>query len=207
MPSEDYEIDIKLATEVGGKITEKIGYLAKKYNIYIAIGLLEKENIKLYDTALLFDNKGEIILKYRRINPNWHSKKVSPHLYVEGDNLNWCLTPFGKIAFLICGDMFDERVFKKVKKINPSYLIVPMSRSFGGNCHNKEDWEKSEKWIYTQQVAKIGVTAFIVNAFEQGEDGSFGGSLIVQGGGKILAETEIGKPSILIHKLITTSFF
>lgn len=76
LPSEDYKTDIKLATEIPGEITDKIGHLAKLYNIYIAIGLLEKASMKLYDTAVLFDDTGRIILKYQRINPQWHSRNL-----------------------------------------------------------------------------------------------------------------------------------
>lgn len=112
-----------------------------------------------------------------------------------------CLTPFGKIAFAICGDMFDDRVVKMIKAAKPNYLIVPMSRSFGGDCHDKEEWEKEEKWVYAQQVAKIGVPALLINAFESDKDGSFGGSLIISRDGEIIAETKIGQPSTLISEL------
>jgi predicted amidohydrolase len=76
-----------------------------------------------------------------------------------------------------------------------------MSRSFGGDCHNKEQWVKREKWVYARQVASIGVTSLLINAFEPGEDGSFGGSLIISQDGKIIAETEIEQPSTLIYEL------
>lgn len=202
LPSEDYKTDIKLATGIPGETTDKIGHLAKTYNIYIAIGLLEKAGMKLYDTAVLFDDTGRIMLKYQRINPQWHSRKNPPeNLYVEGTDFNTCLTPFGKIAFAICGDMFDDEVVKMIKEVKPDYLIVPMSRSFGEDCQDKEQWEKEEKWVYARQVAKVSVTTLLVNAFETGEDGSFGGSLIISQDGGIIAETGIGQPYTLISEL------
>lgn len=76
----DCESDIKLAVETPGDITDKIGRLARTAELYIAIGLLEKSQGKLYDTAVLFNDKGEIILKYRRINPQWHSQNVPKNL-------------------------------------------------------------------------------------------------------------------------------
>lgn len=197
LPTEDYKKDISLAVKVPGKLTGRIGAIAKRYRIYIAIGILEKEKEKIYDSAVLFSDTGEIILKYRRINPQWHSRKVSKDLYAEGKDLHVCLTPFGKLAFAICGDIFDNSVLKMLKKEKPDYLLVPMSRSFGGGCFNKEDWERKEKFVYARQIARIGVTTFLVNTFEPGTDGSFGGALIIAQNGRIIAETKIGKPAYL----------
>ncbi len=197
LPTEDYKKNISLAIKIPGKLTGRIGAIAKRYRIYIAIGILEKEKEKIYDSALLFSDMGEIILKYRRINPQWHSRRVPKDLYVEGKDLPSCLTPFGKLAFAICGDIFDNSVVKILKKEKFDYLIVPMSRSFGGSCNNKKDWERKEKFVYARQIAKTGVTTFLVNAFEPIPGGSFGGTLIIAKDGKIIAETEIGRATHL----------
>lgn len=82
---EDYEFDIKLATEIPGDITDKIGKLARTAEIYIAISLLEKSQGKLYDTAVLFNDKGEIVLKYRRINPQWHGQNAPKNPICRGN--------------------------------------------------------------------------------------------------------------------------
>lgn len=197
LPTEDYKKDISLAVKIPGKLTGRIGAIAKRYHIYIAIGILEKRKEKIFDSAVLFSNRGEIILKYRRINPQWHSRRVPKDLYAEGKDLPSCLTPFGKLAFAICGDIFDKSVLKMLKKEKPDYLLVPMSRSFGGGCFNKKDWERKEKFVYARQIAWIGVATFLVNAFEPGPDGSFGGALIIAKDGKIIAETEIGRATHL----------
>ena len=49
--TEDYEADIKLAVDIPGNATDEIGSLAERYGIYVAIGLLERDQEKLYDTA------------------------------------------------------------------------------------------------------------------------------------------------------------
>ncbi|MGQ9535167.1 MAG: carbon-nitrogen hydrolase family protein [bacterium] len=201
LPTEDYKRDYFLATEIPGRIIRKISIIARKYHIFIAIGLLEKDRRKIYDSAVLFNDMGEIILKYRRINHQWHSHEVSKDLYTEGKSLNTCLTPFGKIGFAICGDIFDDRVIKMIKNAKPDFLIIPMSRSFGGGCLNKKDWEKREKFAYACQIARIGVVSLLVNAFEPGPNGSFGGALIIAHDGKIIAETKIGIPSYLYKML------
>ena len=201
LPSEDYKTDIEMATEIPGGITDKVGHFSKADVLYIATGLLERRDGRLYDTGILFDDMGKIILKYRRINHQWHSQNVSKNLYVEGTEFNTCSTVFGKIAFAICGDVFDDKIVRIIKEAKCDYLIVPMSRSFGEDCHNKEQWKKEEKWVYARQVARIGVTTFLINAFEPEKNGSFGGSLIISQDGDIITETEIGQPSTLFYEL------
>ena len=162
--TEDYEADIRLAVDIPGNIADEIGSLAQRYGIYIAIGLLEREQGKLYDTAVLFNGDGEIILKYRRINPKWHSPNSPKNLYVEGVGFSVASTPLGKIAFAICGDMFDDTVISMIQTAEPDYLIVPLARSFAD--YTQDWWEEEEKWVYAQQIAKIGMTSFIINSFE-----------------------------------------
>lgn len=203
LPTEDYSKDIRMAVEIPGRITKRLARLAKKYNIYIAIGLLERDKNKLFDTAVLFSNTGEIVLKYRRINPQWHSRRIDKRLYCEGKSFKICSTPFGKVGFAICGDMFDYKVIKLINKLKPDYLIVPMSRSYGGGCHNRDDWNKEEKWVYARQVRRIGVDTLIINAYEPlSQDGSFGGTLVVSREGKILEEGEIERSSIMTYDVM-----
>ncbi len=198
--AEDYESDIKLAVEIPGDITHKIGKLARDHNLHIATGVLERDRGSLYDTAILFDNRGKIILKYRRINPRWHGPNVPKNLYMQGTTLDTASTSLGEITFAICGDIFDDMVVAKVQRVRPDYLIIPLSRSFAG--YSQDWWDREEKWAYVRQVAKIGVTSFLVNSFESGARWpSFGGSLAVSSDGHIIAETQIGEPSFMVCEL------
>ena len=195
--SEDYESDIKLAVDIPGNTTDEIGFLAKRYGLNIAIGLLERDQGRLYDTAILFNEDGKIILKYRRINPKWHSSNAPKDLYVEGISFSVAHTSLGKMAFAICGDMFDDTVVTMIQTAQPDYLIVPLARSFAD--YAQDWWEEEEKWAYVQQIANIGTTSFIINSFEsQASWPSFGGALVVSSRGRIIAETRIGEPSFLV---------
>jgi predicted amidohydrolase len=68
---DNYQAAKDLAIEIPGQITERVARLATVYDVYIAIGLLEQEGPRIYDSAVLFSDTGEIILKHRRINPCW----------------------------------------------------------------------------------------------------------------------------------------
>ena len=53
------------AKEIPGKYSDKLCELSKKYKIYICVGLTEKDksNNKNYNSAILIDENGKIILK------------------------------------------------------------------------------------------------------------------------------------------------
>ncbi len=191
--------DTKLAVKIPGKITQKIGNLALKYKIHVAIGLLERTNKRIYDSAVLFNNQGKIATKYRRINPQWHTKSAPKSIYMEGKSVQVAKTLFGKFAFALCGDIFDDRVTYLIKKANPDYLIVPMSRSFDDCSYNQKRWDREELSAYAAQIRKICTLSFLVNALESQDDGAaFGGCFVISPKGRVLAKTRIGKPSVLV---------
>jgi predicted amidohydrolase len=199
LPTEHNKKDIRLAVKIPGKITQKIGLIARKHQIHIAIGLLEKTDKSIFDSVVLFDDQGKMIMKYRRINPQWHTKKAPKSIYREGKITKATKTPFGKIASALCGDIFDSKVVSLIRKANPDYLIVPMSRSFDDDKYDQEQWDKKESRAYAAQIRRMGTTSFLVNALEPRDQGAaFGGCFVISPEGQVLARTKIGKPSFLV---------
>jgi N-carbamoylputrescine amidase len=199
LASDYYKKDVKLAVKIPGKATQKIAIFARVNKIYVTIGLLELSGKKIYDTAILFSDQGKIILKYRRINPQWHSKTAPKSIYREGFTIKKARTPFGSIAFALCGDIFDNKVIGLIKKQKPDYLIIPMARSFDDSRYDQERWNKDEEKAYAQQIKKIGSMSFLINALEPRDQGAaFGGCFIISSEGRIIAKTKIGKSSTLI---------
>jgi len=124
---DDYEKDISMADTIPGSITTEMGKLSKRHSLYVATGILERESGVLYDSAVLIDYTGKIVLKYRRISPQWHGKHADKNRYREGKNIRTALTPLGKVGIIICGDFFDDSVLARVKKVMPDCLVVPVA--------------------------------------------------------------------------------
>ena len=100
--------DLPLGVAIPGKETALIGMAAKAHSIYVALGLFEREGDSLFDSAILIDSNGQIAMKYRRISVGWRDLAWSPLVYKEGSTLDPVVTPYGCMAFLICGDLFDD---------------------------------------------------------------------------------------------------
>ena len=110
------------ASPVPGRESEIICMLAKKHNIFICIGLDEKDGEKLYDSAILVDDQGDILLKHRKIN-------VLPELmtpaYSVGEGVQVAQTRLGKIGVMICADSFRDNLLQGMKEKSPDLLLIP----------------------------------------------------------------------------------
>ncbi|MCU0325428.1 MAG: carbon-nitrogen hydrolase family protein [Spirosomaceae bacterium] len=110
------------ASPIPGEDSDYLSNLAKKYQIFICIGLDEKEGDKLFDSAILIDDTGEILLKHRKIN-------VLPELmtpsYAVGSDVEVVNTKFGKIGILICADSFKEDLLQKMSYLKPDLMLIP----------------------------------------------------------------------------------
>lgn len=88
----------------GGKTFHALAEAAKKNNIYVCAGIVEKDDDKTYNTAVLIDNKGNLLIKHRKLN----ELNIAHNLYEQGDRLNVCHTEFGTIGIHICADAFAK---------------------------------------------------------------------------------------------------
>lgn len=88
----------------GGATARFLAGMAAKYGVYICSGLIEKDGEKVYNSAVIFDPLGRLILLHRKIN----ELEIGHPYYALGDRLNVCRTEFGTIGLLICADANTE---------------------------------------------------------------------------------------------------
>ena len=192
------EHDLDLSVEIPGVETDKIAGVVRKYGVYVAIGLLERDRGKIYDSSILINPEGNLILKYRRISKGWIEPNADRKIYSCGNDLEFARTEFGKITFLICGDLFYDDILKRVEESNVDYVIIPMARSFEDCSFKQEKWD-AEKSAYLDRMRRIPGISLLVNYFSP-IDCSFGGAMIVRNG-RIIAEKKIGKEGILLAEI------
>jgi len=120
------------AYPIPGKDSAQLCKLAKKYHVHLCAGLEEKDGRSLYDSAILTDDKGRILLKHRKIN-------VMPELmtppYTPGSEVAIVQTRFGKIGILICADTHDDKILDRMAALKPDLLLVPF-----GYAATENDW-------------------------------------------------------------------
>ncbi len=95
------------AESVPGPSTEYFGSLAKKHDLYIVAGLVERDGKTLYNTAALLGPDGRLVGKYRKVTlPRGEIEEgITPgHEYPVFD------TRFGKLGMMVCYDGFFPEV-------------------------------------------------------------------------------------------------
>lgn len=110
------------AQPIPGADVEALAKLAARYQIYLSIGLAEKDGDDLYDAAVLLDDQGRLLLKHRKCNVLTHL--MSPP-YSAGDDVAVIPTALGKIGILICADTFQRELVDRMKRLEPDLLLVP----------------------------------------------------------------------------------
>ncbi|QDU57211.1 carbon-nitrogen hydrolase family protein [Aeoliella mucimassa] len=96
--------------------------LAQQYELMLCLGLAEKSGAKLYDSVVLIDRDGKLLLKHRKVNV---LKEMMTPPYTAGERVEVVDTPFGKIGLLICADTFDADCLQRMQKIKPDLVLVP----------------------------------------------------------------------------------
>lgn len=112
------------ACTIPGKYSDFICRLASELNVWIAVGCLEKEGEKTFNTAILVDRTGRIVLKHRKINT---LPDLTSHLYDPGEagNIKVVDTEFGIVGITICADNFNIENSKRVAELGAWLLITP----------------------------------------------------------------------------------
>jgi len=202
--NDDPAHDLPLGQAIPGPVTEALSELSREKRLWLAIGLLERDGDKLYDSAMLLTPDGEIGLRYRRIHPGWHGRNADPAIYCQGMALPKVDTPLGAFAFLICGDLFDDELVQRVRDLGLDWLLFPFAREFDDGSHCQERWEREEKPEYQQRVRLVGVTTLMTNYLAgKGlpDANNFGGAMVVSGDGTVIASFPLGKVGILVVDL------
>lgn len=111
------------AHPIPGKDSDRLCDLARQYGMYIAVGLAEKDGESLYDTAILIDDRGDILLKHRKFNIL--SELMNPPYRPGTGDISIAETCFGKIGMMICADSFVKDHVSKLAQEQPDLVVIP----------------------------------------------------------------------------------
>lgn len=93
------------AVTVPGAVTDAISRAARSYGIVVVVGVNERDRGSLYNTQLIFDADGTLLLKRRKITPTYHERMI----WGQGDGagLKVVDTAVGKLGALACWEHYN----------------------------------------------------------------------------------------------------
>jgi len=136
------------AQPIPGEDSQVLCDLAQQ-GAFVCAGLEEKDGDKLYDSALLIDNRGRILLKHRKII--LLSELMTPP-YAPGHEVKVAETKLGKIGVLICADTHEREILEQMASLEPDLVLVPY-----GYAAPEEAWPAHGKQLerVVQNAAQV----------------------------------------------------
>ena len=80
------------AVVVPGPVTDAVAQAAKRHHMVVVLGVNERDHGSLYNTQIVFDADGKILLTRRKITPTFHERMI----WGQGDEraLKWWKPPW-----------------------------------------------------------------------------------------------------------------
>jgi predicted amidohydrolase len=92
-----------LADEIpGGESCTRLCRAAHAHQIFVCAGIVERDGDKLFNSAVLIDTSGQVLIHHRKI----HELDFGRELYSCGDRLSVAETTLGRVGVMICADGF-----------------------------------------------------------------------------------------------------
>lgn len=93
------------AVEVPGAVTRRLSQAAAAHRMALVVGVNELDGGSLYNTQLVFDTDGELLLKRRKITPTFHERMVWGQ--GDGSGLRCVDSGVGRIGALACWEHYN----------------------------------------------------------------------------------------------------
>jgi len=152
----------ELAEEIPGETSGRLCEAAKKHNIMVVTGLSEREGNRIYNSAILIDQSGKILLKHRKINLT----RIEQDLYSVGNMLGVAETRIGTIGVNICADNFGNSlaIGHVLARMGAHFILSPSAWAVKPDHDNAKDpygefWRQCyEKLCRLYEITIVGVS-------------------------------------------------
>lgn len=131
-----------------GKTAKFLSQMALKHGVYICSGLTEKEGNKVYNSAVILDPEGKVILLHRKIN----ELDIGHKYYSLGQSLQVVQTELGALGLIICADAStgDREILRSLSYMGADVILSPSSWAVSADHNNEDDpygdlWRKAYK--------------------------------------------------------------
>jgi len=96
---------IEQSVPVPSPATDEIGRAASQAGVVVAVGVNERDHGTLYNTQLVFDADGTIVLARRKITPTFHERMIWGQ--GDGSGLRAVDTKVGRVGALACWEHYN----------------------------------------------------------------------------------------------------
>jgi len=147
----------ELAGEIPhGEACTRLAAAAKQHGIFVCAGLVERAGARLFNSAVLIDSQGKLLLQHRKLN----ELDIAHDLYATGDRLGVVDTPLGRVGVMICADGFarSQVVSRALALMGAEVILSPCAWARPAEHDNARD-PYGQLWLdnYCPVASDFGV--------------------------------------------------
>lgn len=197
--------NIDLAKEslsLNDKLISKTADLARKYNMYIALGLVICRDEKFYNSAIFFNRNGEIINTANKSN-FWH---FDEKWFTPCEEYTTFETDFGTMGMMVCADGRIPEI-SRILALKGADVIIDLA-NLGAQAFEKKDLSNQQyQFLLSTRAKENGVWLIVADkvGLECGCANYLGRSMIIDPTGKIITSATTDKQEIIYATLETNS--
>lgn len=187
----------RAAEPIPGPLTRRLGSLARRAGMAIAIGLEEREGRAVYNSAVLIGSDGRLRARHRKMNELPFARR----LYAPGRTLS----VVGGVGLSICADSWEDGVTAGLWALGARMILSPCAWAIQPGRE-----ERNLSWIlsrYRARARRRRLTIVAVNGVGPVTQGPWrgrvlqGDSLVVGPGGRVAARGPRGAEALLRMRL------
>lgn len=174
----------------GGEAFDFFSDLSKRLSVNLHIGsAMELDGDEVYNTSLVFDRRGELLAKYRKIHrfdavlADGTELKESAHVAAGQDVV--CVDVEGvRVGLAICYDLRFPELFQALCESGAEVIVVPAAFTFQTGADHWEVLLRAraiEGQCYVAAPCQVG-------SFDNGKYMNWGHSMIIDPWGQIVAQ-------------------
>ncbi|MCK0068286.1 carbon-nitrogen hydrolase family protein [Kordiimonas laminariae] len=200
----EFQRYVENAIEVPSADTDQIGKIVQKLDVYLVVGVVERDGGTLYCTSLYFSPDGGMIGKHRKLMPTALERVVWG--FGDGSTLAAPKTEIGTLGGAICWENYMPQLRLSMYGKGVEFYCAPTV-------------DDRDVWLPTMQTIALEGRCFVLSACQymergygpedyhpvQGEADDTvlirGGSCIISPMGEVLAAPVFGKETILTAEM------
>ena len=176
--------------KIPGPTSEFLSKAAEKNKIVLVGGsIFENAGKKNYNTSLVFDERGKMLGKYRKVHIPEDESFYEQDYFGSGKNYGTFATIHGKIGTLICFDQWYAEPARINKLLGAEMLFYPTAiGTVSGIEQTEGNWQKA--WEAVQRGHAIANSMIVSAVNRTGREGNmkfWGGSFVYDQFGTLLA--------------------
>ncbi len=184
-----------LAQDMNGSSVRLLSRLARENGMFIFGGsIAESKNGRYYNTALVFNQKGELVHKYRKLHLFPLGLQEDKY-FTAGEEWGLVDTPWGTFGLALCYDLRFPALLENLALRGAQALVIPAQ------------WPtlRVNHWLLLNQARAIENQAFVLACNRTGKDksGKYPGcSMLVDPfGGVVTGGEDARQPGVLLGEL------